>query len=147
MSQNSPFDMFKSSSSKPFSKKKPDPSSLDPNPAKPLASSDAVPSREDVTEMFAQINQMKTNLLAQYEQFCEKTGLSREEIHNFFDNPNNFSPQKWEDVQKSRSLLEQQIVSIFGKGATSNKSQFNQKKLSKERKSKTLGARQKWIQM
>lgn len=145
MTQN-PFDLFKSSQSKKNTKEKFEEKTSIPLHLSPSEPSESVPTNEDVARMFDQINQMKTDLLAKYDLFCEKTGLTREEVHSFFSNPNNFSPQKWEDVQKNRTLLEQQIISIFGQSSLKNAG-YQQKKMNKERKSKTLGDRQKWIRM
>ena len=137
MNKNDPFELFRSASSKKFLKdiKK----TVNEKPSSPI------PSNSEVNQMFEKIYEMRSEILAKLDLFCEKTGISKEEIQNFFDNPDNFSPQKWEQVQVKRQSLEQQIISIFGQGAAPQKSNQKLKKISKERKGKTLGARQRWI--
>jgi hypothetical protein len=65
------------------------------------------------------------------------------------DNPNNFTSEEWERVQKERqkllnSLKTEQELKAPEKGELKPEQAT---KLNKERRSKTIGARRNWISM
>lgn len=97
--------------------------------------------------MLKRLRFMDEDLKKKMEKICELTGLSRNEIERFIENPINFSESQWKNAQKEKELLEQKIYTAVGEHAKKQMLKKKKIKIAKERKGKTLGSRKGWIQM
>lgn len=124
---------------KPLKKKVSEsPSSANAAPLAPL-------SDTDVKSMLERMHFMNKDLENKLESVYTKTGMPKEEIHNFLENPNNFSSTVWNKIQEDMTSLEQKVWAAVGKHMKKSMLKKKTDKKSKERKGKTLGARKKWI--
>lgn len=62
-------------------------------------------SKEEKQELIEMMNRLYKHLQEMSKKVGEKTGLSEEEISNYSENPNNFSPEQWRTIQESKEKL------------------------------------------
>lgn len=102
----------------------------------------------EINTMLNKIYQMKDSIQTQLCEAYETGGISSSQIKNFLNNPNNFPPETWQKIQNQRDTLEKRIRDVLKIYAKKTKAgHIIETGESKERKSKTLGARRKWIPM
>ncbi len=103
----------------------------------------------EIDAMFAKINAMKDDLDSKLNKICEMTGMSTKEINSYLNNPNNFSPQQWERMERAKKNVEEKLYLGLGLGivAKQQKAKKAQEKQTRERRGKMIGARKKWMQM
>jgi len=65
-----------------------------------LSKQETPPSREDVLKIRDRLMSAVQGLQVEYSQFCEKNNKSPEEMKEYFNNPGNFSPKAWEQIQQ-----------------------------------------------
>lgn len=141
--QKSSFPSRPSLASKPKSPAKPTPR---PEPVKPAAPVAKEPVLDPETEkIFEQMFKMRDELQNRLGDFYEKTGFSASEVEKFFNNPNNFTQEKWAKIQRDRSELEKKIYNVLGVEVKLQKQKVEKEQTSKERKAKSLGMRKNWI--
>jgi hypothetical protein len=71
---------------------------------------------EEKQEMIRLMREVYTKLATQSQKITDKTGMSEEELLNFSENPNNFSPEQWrlmQEVKKKMSESGRQISTII----------------------------------
>lgn len=115
-------------------------------PSPPPAPIKTTGETETVEEMLSKIAAMRDDLRKKMDILVEKSGVSRQEIVNYCSNPNNFSTQKWEQMERKRRDFEAKVWAALGKSVEGAKEQQASKD-TKARKGKTLGARGNWIPM
>lgn len=104
----------------------------------------------EINAMLNKMYRMQQHIQTSLNQIYESAGLSTSQIKNFLNNPSNFPPDIWQKIQGQRDSLEKKIGEVLKVYAKQPKKGHIAKitsEESKERKSKTLGARKKWIPM
>lgn len=101
-------------------------------------------TQAEVEQVFAKMSQMRDELEDKLEDVIAKSGFTREEITQYFNDPKKCPPIEWDRLQRKKEDLEEKL---FGKKHTVIKKQKQLTKDTKNRKSKTQGARKKWIPM
>jgi hypothetical protein len=151
MSKESPFDIFSSSGKKPLksgAKKPSKPPTPPPAPPPPEESKDNMQPKgkldPQVSKMLEEIFEMQQDLQKKIDKIFEKTGMSKLEIERFLKNPRNYPPGKWEKILHKKQLLEEQINQVL-RINKKEKAEQDAAKTSKDRKSKFLAGRKKWI--
>lgn len=102
-----------------------------------------------------QIKQKHNEVDLMINEVLEKTGWTPKYLKTFLDNPNNFSNEEWEGVQKQRKELldstktpkELQEQEEKRKKTPLAREQTHDPKVAKERRSKTVAARRNWLPM
>ncbi|MGA8165541.1 MAG: hypothetical protein WB791_11080 [Waddliaceae bacterium] len=113
----------------------------------PTSSGLAGITTDEPEEMLKRIHKMDDDLENKMTRVCELSGMSRKEVHDFIENPDNFTVQQWKKAQEDKSAIEEKIYAIFGAEQQNIKAEKKKKKISKKRRGKTLGARKGWLQM
>jgi hypothetical protein len=103
----------------------------------------------DAMDMISKTKVLHDEIDKKLDEIFQKTGWSTKQIKMHLDNPNNFTSEEWERVQKERqkllnSLKTEQELKAPEKGELKPEQAT---KLNKERRSKTIGARRNWISM
>lgn len=101
----------------------------------------------ELNDMFAKIYKMKDDLDNKFSRVREITGLSGSEISNYLNNPNNFTPFQWKQMEMDKKQAEEKLYLGLGKGSKEKSAKKLVEKKTKERRGKMLGARKKWLQM
>lgn len=101
----------------------------------------------EINEMLNKMYRMQEDLQTKLKQIYDANGISSNQIRNFLNNPGNFPPDVWQKIQMQRDALEKKIREVLPTYAKKTKTGHIAGMTSKERKSKTLGARKKWIPM
>lgn len=105
----------------------------------------------EMREMIDKIKEMHDQLNRKLEATYAQLGWDPKAIKSFLDNPNNFTPQQWNLLQKERKALLGDMWSKLGKGDQKDFEEKEQRKetekAAKDRKGKMLGARRNWISM
>lgn len=101
----------------------------------------------DVEKMLKKLRDMDDDLQQRMDKIAELSGMSPREVKRFIENPDNFPPEEWSRMQRKRDDLEKQIYSGIGIEYQKQIMKKKKKKIAKERRGKTLGARKGWIQM
>lgn len=97
--------------------------------------------------MLKRLRAMDDDLQSRMNRICELSGMSKEEVARYIENPKNFSTFEWERMQKEKEVLEEKLYSSIGIQAKKRILMKKKKKIIKDRKGKTLGTRKGWIQM
>jgi len=101
----------------------------------------------ELEEMLSRLRQMDEDLKGKVSRICEITGMTRKEVNRYIENPDNFTNFEWEEVQKEKKVLEERIYAAIGIKAKKTLEKQKKKKITKERRGKTLGGRKGWIPM
>lgn len=101
----------------------------------------------EIDRMLNRLREMDQDLQNKMQRICELTGMTKNEIQRFIENPNNFTDAQWRKAQLDKEKLEQKIYAAIGMEAKKRVQKKKKLKLAKERKGKTLGGRKGWIQM
>lgn len=72
----------------------------------------AAATAEDKRELHAMLSVVQGDLRNKLNQLTLQTGLDGQQMQAVLENPNNFSPQQWHDLEKGRSQLSKLIGSI-----------------------------------
>lgn len=95
--------------------------------------------RKEAMQMMAELyNQM----MAETKKITERSGVSEEQLLSFAENPNNFSPEQWKQIQESKQKIAQagqelsKVMQQLAKGETPTKS--DDKKGKKPKKSQWM---------
>jgi hypothetical protein len=104
----------------------------------------------DIKTMVDRFKNLHDQIDRKLDELFQKTGWNPRYIKDYLENPNNFSSQEWERVQKERQSLLTHLYKGLGKNVEEIQKIEKIKareKASKDRKGKTLGARKNWIPM
>lgn len=104
-------------------------------------------SETDIQIMFNRMNEMQKDLNKKADDLKEKISLSPKDVVTFFSDPKNFTPEQWNIIQNNRAELEKKTWAIIGKDPAKYKEKKLEDKTTKQRKAKSLGARNNWIPM
>lgn len=99
----------------------------------------------EIAAMLNQIEVMKQDLENKLEKIRQQTGLSKEDLQNFMNNPKNFSPNEWAKLEKTKNEMGDKVWSAIG--LELKPKARTRENIAGERKGKTLGGRKKWIPM
>lgn len=154
MKKDRDFNIFDEASKRLSKKKKkksiaPLSASLDSLDAQSRRESSEVTPQEDkdVQETLRRIHEIDDSLEEKMSRICQLTGMTRDEVQSFIDNPDNFASEQWRRAQKEKELLEEKIYAVIGMKEKKSGLKKKKKKLTKGRRGKTLGGRKGWIQM
>ncbi len=56
-------------------------------------------------EALNMMSELYTEMTAQTQRICQKTGMSEEQLATFAENPNNFTPEQWRSVQETKEKM------------------------------------------
>jgi hypothetical protein len=105
-------------------------------------------SDSEMTQMLEKINKMRRDLEKKLEDLHDQSGLSKEQLQAYMDNPQNVGTPQWQKIQQRREELSEKLYGMIGAEerirAMAKKNQEVEKN-TKTRKGKTLGNRKKWI--
>lgn len=149
MKEEKPFNIFDAAGKqkKPTPKKAAPPKKEIPTPPiqKP-AGNESLPSTATVEEMMKQMEKMRDDIRAKFEEVCSKGGVNPKQLGKFVEVFQ--STEAYQTMEKARLELEDKINSAVGIVVKmSSKEKKVTEKMDKDRKGKTLGTRKKWIPM
>ncbi len=146
MKKKKPFDIYNPGKKKKGQKKKP---SSKPAPAPKKAEKKvSVSADKEINLLLSKIYDMENDLEKRIDKICALSGMSRNEVLTFVENPDNFPSNEWSTIQKRKEALERKMFSSMG--LPFKKNVVGKKKLdkkTKKRKGKTLGDRKGWMKM
>ena len=101
-----------------FKKSKPPEEPVKKRDSQPVESSSPVKkssiSDEELQNQLKAVKEKHKEMEIQLEAFLTKSGLSKEAIKTFLDNPNNFSSSGWKILQSKRENLTKKIWDYVG---------------------------------
>ncbi len=127
-----------------------------PASARPPVPSITVKLDPEVENMLNAMKDMHKDIDNKLRKIYEISGLKREQILSYINDPNNFSPEEWQILQARRDQVENKLLSFLGPKVQAERERIKNQELgkvqaneqAKNRKSKTLAARKKnWIPM
>lgn len=130
--------IFDTASKKLGSKKKKG-SAARPTPKKP------VHRDPEIAAMLKQIDEMQNDLQNKFDHIKSQAGLTTEDIQDFMNNPKNFTPKQWEQIEQTKNELGNKVWAAIG--LELKPKPRTRENIAGERKGKTLGGRKKWIPM
>lgn len=133
----------------PKNKSNPKPTKLAPPHHDTMAAKDP-----ELVAMMQKMREMKQDLQHKVDILVKRSGMKPDVLKKFMEDPKNFSKAEWEQIKNAKEVLGEQVWSSIGrpidkKASTPTLSQPDPAAppKPKDRKSKTLGARKKWIPM
>lgn len=99
-------------------------------------------TQESLENQIKEANEKRKKIQDQLDEVCQNFGMTQNEITDFLNNPSNFSPEMWESVQRKRQALEEKVWKTVGK---EKKEKLQPKEKPKNRKTKSVASRKKWI--
>lgn len=127
-----------------------------PTPSHPPISTKAVKLDPEVEKMLTSMRDMHKDIDNKLRKIYEISGLKREQILSYINDPNNFTHEEWQVLQARRDQVENKLLSFLGPKVQAERERIKNQELgkvqaneqAKNRKSKTLAARKKnWIPM
>ncbi|WP_213105461.1 hypothetical protein [Candidatus Protochlamydia amoebophila] len=103
----------------------------------------------DVENMISKVKILHDEIDRKLDDIFQKSGWTSKQIKTYLDNPNNFTVDEWEKVQRDRQKLMNTLKTGKDLQAASISSVQTEQnsKLTRERRGKTIGARRNWISM
>jgi BMFP domain-containing protein YqiC len=99
---------------------------------------------EDYSEMIDKTQDKLDDLNAKAEEIFKRTGMNRDQLETYAANPNNFTKEQWEGLQKVKEACER-----YKQEARSriNDTQFEQKieKQKQKKKPRLFAKKKQWI--
>lgn len=146
MKDKNPFSPFDPHTSKPFKPKIPrSREEIVHSPSSNEEMSKISQHDVDTNKLLEKIFLMRQELEEKLNDIYEKTGIPRDEIERFINNPKNFSGAEWENIAKEKKQLEDQLYAILKLEKRHPTKKEVSDQASKDRKGKVLGGRKKWI--
>jgi 3-hydroxyisobutyrate dehydrogenase-like beta-hydroxyacid dehydrogenase len=65
----------------------------------------ATGSAEDKAEAMKMMNQMYEQMMVESKHITERSGLTEEQLVAFAENPANFTPEQWKEIQASKEKI------------------------------------------
>ncbi len=110
---------------------------------------DARMEDKELEALFHRVKEGLGKIDKQVDEACAENGVSRSDFESYRDNPDNFSPDEWnefqeikKDFRKRFKIRTKKLTKLGKKG-----SEARGAKGSKGRKGKTIGGRRGWIPM
>lgn len=103
---------------------------------------------EKVLKNLERIMKMRDDLAVKLDEIFKKANITPEILENFLNNPDNFTKEQWQNIQKQKELYKLKLSGLVSKKAIAkHKENLKKKAAGGERSRKTLGGRKKWIPM
>jgi hypothetical protein len=96
------------------------------------------PDSKESQHLLDLVNQLKVRLEIESQKALKDAGMTEEDLKQFLDNPDNFSPQEWEQLQGMKSEM-MKASQQFTETAIGNVPPAQQQK-------KSIPRRQDWMQ-
>lgn len=159
MPDDATLNLFDQSSFSKKQKLRPIPSKKDKRVAKGSSHPQSAPPKHvkldpEVETMLTAMKDMHKDIDNKLRKIYELSGLKRDQIASYINDPRNFTAQEWEILQARRDQVENKLLSFLGPKVQAEREKAKNQGLSKaqaseqakNRKSKTLAARKKnWI--
>jgi len=77
---------------------------------------------EEKKEAMMMMSQMYTRMMEETKKITERSGLSEEQLLNYAENPSNFTPEQWRQIQESKERISEagknlaQVIQDLAKG-------------------------------
>ncbi|KAF3362200.1 hypothetical protein PHSC3_001267 [Chlamydiales bacterium STE3] len=103
------------------------------------------PPIDDVSQAFEKMKKLHNELNKEIDKAFQISGRDPREVDEYFNEASNFSSKEWISLQERKESLEQHISGLSSSELKEKKKKKQTLKMSKDRKSKTLGARKNWL--
>ena len=95
-------------------------------------------SEEEKKEAVKAAERLRENLEKQAQKAVDKLKISTDELEAFASNPDNFSEEEWEALQRAKGDLESYQTDVVKRGVTAEDLQKESQAKSKKKKQKPL---------
>jgi len=102
---------------------------------------------EDLRKKLQVITGLREKISAALDKVYTKGEISPKEVSEYLNNPEHFSPQQIQMIDKSREEIMAFIWDVLGKEKKIQHEKKQLKKKAKKRRRKSLGHRRKWLKM
>jgi len=102
---------------------------------------------EELQKRLKVITGLREKISAALDKVYNKGGISPQEVSDFLNNPEHFTPQQVQIIDKSREEVMAFIWDVLGKEKKIQHEKKKMKKKAKKRRRKSLGHRRKWLKM
>jgi hypothetical protein len=65
---------------------------------------------EKIPEILEKLHLYQGELSKAFEDFCKARGVSKEELLQYYENPQNFIQKDWEEVQRAKRIVDEKAV-------------------------------------
>ncbi len=109
---------------------------------------DSYPSGdEELFKRFDSVRGLRDDLERSLDEVYGNTGLNKDAVERFLDNPSNFKDLDFDGTQRQRDIMQREVEKMAGKDAVDKRAEKLKKKAMKKRRSKSRGLRRNWIDM
>jgi hypothetical protein len=110
-------------------------------PSKPIEDADP-----EVAELFKKAEKLDSDFQSQLIEFEKLIGVSHKEVSTHLQDPENFTPEEWAEIQKEEQQFFEEMEKLMGKEKVKEiKEEIVQSSKGKQAKSKSRASRRKWI--
>jgi len=102
---------------------------------------------KDLQKKLQVIMGLRNKVGAALDQVYQKGDFSPQQVTDFLNNPEHFSPQQIQTIEKSREEIMAFIWDVLGEKKKAQHEKKILKKKAKKRRGKSLGHRRKWLKM
>jgi hypothetical protein len=101
-------------------------------------------SPDEKKEAMQMMAELYNQMMAETQKITQRSGVSEEQLVAFAENPANFSPEQWKQIQESKQKITQagqelsKVMQDLTKGAPPPKSDKDDKKGKKSKKSQWM---------
>ncbi|NGX61774.1 MAG: hypothetical protein K940chlam9_01263 [Chlamydiae bacterium] len=101
--------------------------------------------QEDYSDLINKTQEKLDELNEKAEEIYERTGMSREQLESYSANPNNFSPEQWEALQKVREACENYKTRAAGRLKNFHFEEKIEKRIKKQKQPQRFAKKKHWI--
>lgn len=103
---------------------------------------------EQLKKQLQEVYSRSQEITRQLHDLYEEAGFTPEQVSAYLDNPENFTQEQWETLQKHRESIQKFIWDAVGYDKKAEYEKAESKTKEKKRRRKTLGSRRRgWIKM
>lgn len=101
----------------------------------------------EVEQLISEMKKMNEELNKKIDSAFKTSGTDPREMSEYVNNPKNFTPAQWEEMQARKEQLEINLSGTSKSEVRAKQAKKEVSKMTKERKGKTLGSRKNWLSM
>ena len=100
---------------------------------------------DEIKERFERYKELHNMIHDKLEKVLEEKNLTKRQVHDYFDKPQNFTARQWQLIEAERDETEKKLKELVPKKAAAKEKRKSGKE--KGKKPKRMQTKSRWIQM
>ncbi len=103
-------------------------------------------SNEEIEQKILQYQQLHNQIADKVEEMFVRSNLSPKQLHEYFNSPQNFTPDQWRIIEKQRQTIDKMLDQLLPEHIKGEKAKATSEKSEKQRPKK-MQVKSRWMPM